>query len=222
MAFLDFELPLGLVAQHPAEPRDACGLLVVDRARSAIHHSRFRELPRLLRPGDLLVLNDTRVLPARLLGHRARTGGKWEGLFLSGRPFGHWELACQMGGKPVPGEIIQVDPGPLQLEFIEHSGQNWLMRPSLPGTPTELLQQFGRTPLPPYIRKGAAEAEDAEQYQTIYAREPGAVAAPTAGLHFTPELFENLQRVGVNWTYLTLHVGAGTFQPIRDDDFRNH
>jgi S-adenosylmethionine:tRNA ribosyltransferase-isomerase len=223
MAFLDYDLPPHLIAQQPASRRDESRLLVVKRVRGELNHRQFRELPDLLRPGDLLVLNDTRVLPARLHGRRARTGGRWEGLFLGARPDGFWELACQTRGTPIASEIIQIEPGPLQLELIEKTTEgHWLARPSESGSPADLLLRHGQMPLPPYIRKGVADPEDADRYQTVYARQPGAVAAPTAGLHFSPAIFDELQRRGVNWTYLTLHVGAGTFQPIRTGDFRQH
>src|SRR5262249_55863491 len=152
-----------------------------------------RDLPDLLTPGDLLVLNDSRVLPARLLGRRVRTGGKWEGLFLRALPDGTWELLCQTRGRLVEGEIVQVEPGPLCLELVGPAGGHWLARPSSPGSPLELLGRHGQVPLPPYIRKGRAGDADRERYQTVFARRPGAVAAPTAGLHFTPGVFEWLR-----------------------------
>jgi len=223
MPFLDYELPSPLIAQQPTAVRDASRLMVLDRARGSIEHRRFADLPQLLRVDDLLVLNDTRVLPARIVGKRARTGGAWEGLFLAEPSPGVWELACRTRGTLVVGETIRVAPGSLTLELIEKmpSG-HWLARPDRAGSPAELLADCGRMPLPPYIPKSKAEAEDAQRYQTIFAREPGAVAAPTAGLHFTATMFEELERVGVRRAFVTLHVGAGTFQPIRHEDYRRH
>jgi S-adenosylmethionine:tRNA ribosyltransferase-isomerase len=223
MPFLDYELPSHLIAQHPAARRDESRLLVANRVRGDLKHRRFSDLPEFLNPGDLLVLNDTRVLPARLFGRRARTGGQWEGLFLGVAATGLWELACQTRGTLVAGEFIGILPGPLQFELIEKTGEgHWLARPNMSNSPIELLPRHGHMPLPPYIRRGRAEAEDTDRYQTVYARHPGAVAAPTAGLHFTPAVFEALAQRGVARAYVTLHVGAGTFLPIRTDDFRQH
>src|SRR5262245_47990646 len=207
-AFFDYELPPDLVAQEPCPERDRSRLLVVRRDTGALAHHVFRDLPELLAPRDLLVLNDTRVLPARLLGRRVRTGGKWEGLFLRQMPDGCWELLCQTRGRLVPGETIEVEPGLLHLELVEKAPQgHWLVRPREPGTTVELLERHGQVPLPPYIRKGRAGAADRERYQTVYAHQAGAVAAPTAGLHFTPFVFDRLRERGIGWTFVTLHVG---------------
>src|SRR5262245_24952664 len=146
MAFLDYELPPHLIAQRPAARRDDSRLMVLNRARGTIDHRQFRDLPTLLRPGDLLVLNDTRVLPARLFGRRERTGGRWEGLFLA-ETGGLWELACQTRGTPSIGEFVAVEPGPLRLELVEKIADgNWRVRPDPPGTPTELLARHGQMP----------------------------------------------------------------------------
>jgi S-adenosylmethionine:tRNA ribosyltransferase-isomerase len=219
----DYELPQHLIAQEPATARDQSRLLVVRRAEQALGHHRFADLPDLLTPGDLLVLNDTRVLHARLLGRRARTGGKWEGLFLREQGDGSWEMLCQTGGRPAGGETIEVEPGPLKLLLIERlPGGRWLVRPEPAGRALELLGRHGAVPLPPYIRKGHAVPADQERYQTVYARRPGAVAAPTAGLHFTPAVFEGLKKRGAEWCFVTLHVGLGTFQPIQTDNIAGH
>lgn len=221
--FLDYVLPPELVAQQPCAERDQSRLLVARRSDSTLAHHIFTDLPDLLNPGDLLVLNDTRVLPARLLGRRTRTGGKWEGLFLRQHADGLWELLCQTRGRLLEGETVEVEPGTLHLELQRKTPEgHWLARPCEPGTAIELLQRHGRVPLPPYIRKGLAEAPDSERYQTVYAQQPGAVAAPTAGLHFTPAVFDRLRQRGIGWAFVTLHVGAGTFQPIQFDDFRQH
>lgn len=223
MPFFDYELPPHLIAQHPAAKRDESRLLALDRRTGRIDHRQFGDLPELLQPGDLLILNDTRVLPARLLGKREGTGGAWQGLFLAERPGGLWELMCQTRRSPRVGEFIQVEPGPLRLELVERlEDGKWLVRPDQRGTPAELLAIHGEMPLPHYIRKGQAEPGDSERYQTVFARQPGAIAAPTAGLHFTREVFDRLLERGISWANLTLHVGIGTFQPIRSDDFKQH
>lgn len=222
MIFLDYELPPELIAQYPAQRRDESRLMFVHRATRTIQHHVFRDLPTLLRAGDLLVLNNTQVLPARLYGRRQSTGGKWEGLFL-GESGGLWELACQTRGQLHTGEIIEIDPPGLRLQLVEKTNEGrWRAAPEPSGSTLSLLQKHGHIPLPPYIRKGRAEAADAQRYQTIYARQPGAVAAPTAGLHFTPEVFEALAARGIERAFLTLHVGAGTFEPIRTEDYRQH
>lgn len=222
MIFLDYDLPPHLIAQEPCPERDQSRLLVVNRSEPTLAHHVFADLPDLLRPDDLLVLNDTRVLPARLLGRRLRTGGKWEGLFLRSLPDGTWELLCQTRGRLSEGETIQIEPGNLRLQLTGRAGGHWLARPSEPGTALELLERAGQVPLPPYIRKGRAATEDQERYQTIYARQAGAVAAPTAGLHFTPNVFDRLRQRGIAWTFVTLHVGLGTFQPIQEADYTRH
>jgi S-adenosylmethionine:tRNA ribosyltransferase-isomerase len=221
--FLDYDLPAHLIAQEPSDERDRARLLVVDRQRQGLSHHVFAELPQLLGPGDLLVLNDTRVLPARLLGRRARTGGKWEGLFLRQLPDGLWELLCQTRGRLLIGEKVRVEPPPLELTLIGRSPHGyWLARPSEDTPVVELLGRHGRVPLPPYIRQGRAVPEDRERYQTVFARVGGAVAAPTAGLHFTPAVFDGLHRRGIDWAFVTLHIGPGTFVPIQVADYRQH
>ncbi len=221
--FFDFSVPQRLIAQEPIEPRDQARLLVVTRASQMLTHRHFFDLPELLRPGDLLVLNDTRVLPARLLGRRLSSGGKWEGLFLRALPDGTWELLCQTRGRLKPGEVIAIEPGPLALTLVARaSGGSWYARPNHSGPAIHLLEQAGQVPLPPYIRKGRARPEDLARYQTVYAKQEGAVAAPTAGLHFTPSVFENLKKRGIRWTFVTLHVGLGTFQPMQTDDPSQH
>jgi S-adenosylmethionine:tRNA ribosyltransferase-isomerase len=227
---IEYDLPAHLIAQHPCDRRDQSRLLVVARGGPPRVHACFRDLPTFLAPGDLLVLNNTRVLPARLFGRKTSTGGKWEGLFLERRDDGLWELMCQTRGRPELGEIVQIDapdsktscpPLKFRLEGRIAEG-HWLVRPDLPGTPVDLLSVYGHIPLPPYIRKGRAAEADRERYQTVYASQPGSVAAPTAGLHFTPELFEALKQRGVAWSFVTLHVGAGTFQPIQVEDVAQH
>src|SRR4051812_20536893 len=179
----DYHLPERLIAQHPAARRDESRLLVVRRESGAIEHRTFRDLPELLSPGDLLVLNDTRVLSARLIGRREATGGKWGGLFLA-EVGGLWEMLAPTRGYPQVGTVFVTDTG-LRLTLCGRTeDRHWLMEPSEKGTPAALLTRFGHIPLPPYIRKGHAADDDEERYQTVYAEHAGSVAAPTAGLHF--------------------------------------
>jgi S-adenosylmethionine:tRNA ribosyltransferase-isomerase len=199
----------------------------VDRQRGIITHHCFKDLPDLLAAGDLLVLNNTRVVPARLLGKRAKTGGRWEGLYLGQVADGRWELLCQTRGKLAAGEIIEVDPGPLTLALLEKTDVgHWLALPAAAGLQASnafaLLEKHGHVPLPPYIRKGRAGPVDRERYQTVFARKPGAVAAPTAGLHFTPELLSALAERGIGKAFVTLHVGLGTFSAIESCDVGQH
>jgi S-adenosylmethionine:tRNA ribosyltransferase-isomerase len=219
---LDYELPPHMIAQEPSRDRDTSRLLVVDRLAAGLSHHHFRDLPEFLSSGDLLILNDTRVLPARLVGRREKTGGRWEGLFLRLQQDGLWELLAQTRGRPEIGEQIAIEPGPLRLTLRGRAGGHWLAEPSTPGTPAELLANSGRVPLPPYIRKGISQEADRDRYQTVFARADGSVAAPTAGLHFSSRLFERLRDRGVGWAYVTLHIGVGTFEPIKTDDPTNH
>jgi S-adenosylmethionine:tRNA ribosyltransferase-isomerase len=217
----DYHLPERLIAQHPSERRDESRLLVVRRDTAALEHRTFRDLPDLLEPGDLVVLNDTRVLPARLVGRREATGGKWEALFLTERG-GLWELLAQTRGYPEVGAAFVTDTG-LRLTLRGRTDErHWLMEPAEKGSPAEALARFGHVPLPPYIRKGRAEDADEERYQTVYAERVGSVAAPTAGLHFTPELFGRLAARGIATAKVTLHVGLGTFAPVKVDDPAKH
>lgn len=231
----DYELPAKLIAEEPCEPRDHARLMVVHREAGTIEHRRFYELPDILLPGDLLMLNDTKVVPARLHGRRARTGGKWEGLFLRNGQDGAWEMLCQTRGRLETGEIIVVDSAPvnmasrerkrpkLQLTLLERlTSGHWLVQPNMAESPESILEAVGHVPLPPYIHKGLDRLEDRDRYQTVFAANPGAIAAPTAGLHFTPELFESLKKRGIEWTQVTLHVGLGTFQPMQTDDPAQH
>ena len=217
MHFFDYELPEQLIAQHPAERRDESRLLVVRRASGTLEHRTFRDLPDLLAPNDLLVLNDTKVLPARLLGTREQTGGKWEGLFLQRTPDGLWELMCKTRGYARVGETILVDGDQRFIVRGRTEDKHWLVEPDPPGEPDAILARVGHIPLPPYIRKGRAKDEDQERYQTVFAERSGSVAAPTAGLHFTPELLKRLHS-----TRVTLHVGLGTFAPVKADDPAKH
>jgi S-adenosylmethionine:tRNA ribosyltransferase-isomerase len=220
--FFDYELPEKLIAQHPALRREESRLLVVRVGTGELSHHHFRDLPSLLEPGDLIVRNDTKVLPARVTGSRMKTGGKWEGLFLAEPTPGTWEMLAQTRGYPDAGEVF-VTESRLQLTLTGRTpDRHWLMTPSIPGTPAELLLTHGTMPLPPYIRKGRSEKADRERYQTIYAEHPGSVAAPTAGLHFTPELFAELAARGIPSANVTLHVGLGTFAMVKASDPTQH
>ena len=226
-ALYDYELPQDLVAQEPLADRDAARLLVVDRGGGGVAHHGIRDLPRLLDPGDLLVVNDTRVVPARLIGRRERTGGRWEGLYLRIDEEGHWVLIVRTRGRPETGErIVVVDrdgADGLLLEVVGRStGGTWRLRPLVSGSAPELLARVGRMPLPGYIRGGAERPGDRERYQTVFAREAGSAAAPTAGLHFTPEVFAALAARGIDRAEVTLHVGLGTFRPITADTLDGH
>lgn len=222
-AFFDYVLPPELIAQEPCPERDRARLLVVERANGQISHRLVRDLPHLLAPGDVTVFNDTRVLSARLVGKRAATGGRWEGLFLRALEDGLWEIIGQTRGRLREGETVRLEPGPLELQLRQRlDGGRWLAEPHPGGPVVALLEKHGQVPLPPYIRKGQAGSVDQERYQTVYGRNPGAVAAPTAGLHFTPELLANLESQGVDRAWVTLHVGLGTFRPITTEDPRQH
>lgn len=221
----DFSLPGELIAQHPVEPRDRSRLMVLRPREQRWEHRSFAELPELLDAGDVLVRNDTRVVPARLLGVREKTGGRWEGLFLRALPEGTWEILATTRGRPVVGESVIVGEGlRLTLEGRGDAGR-WLVRPQGDEPAHQLLERHGQVPLPPYIRKGREDPNDRLRYQTLYAREPGAVAAPTAGLHFTDDVFRRLAERGIACVDATLHVGLGTFRPIeveRIDEHRLH
>lgn len=217
---LDYHLPPERIAQSPATPRDDSRLLVVERATGALQHLRFRDLPGLLRAGDAIVLNDTRVIPARLVGRR-KSGGRVEGLFLAPAAEG-WRVLLKPSARLRAGEELTLDGGGTLRIVARRERGEWLVAPTPALPPPEFLQRFGHVPLPPYIRGGAAQPNDAERYQTIYAARDGAIAAPTAGLHFTPELLERLRHAGVGRANVTLHVGAGTFAPLEADALCDH
>ncbi len=215
----DFALPPELIAQSPARPRDAARLLVLDRTAGAFAHLIFRDLPRRLRPGDVLVLNDTKVLPARLRGRRP-TGGPVEVLLLRPMSDGPWETLVKPGRKVRRGDRLTFASGVLEGVIGERTGEGTRMIAlEHQGDLLPILQKIGEMPTPPYITR---RLEDPHDYQTVFARVPGAVAAPTAGLHFTASLLEEIRRRGVEVAYLTLHVGLGTFRPVRVDEVARH
>ena len=243
----DYILPQALIAQTPIEPRDASRLLVLNRSNGTIEHRHFRDIGAYLRPGDLLIANQSRVLPARMLGRRAETGGAVEVLLLAERPDvgpDHWETLVRPGRRLRDGSrIVFGDENGMKqavtlcAEILQHTEAGgrivrfWVRDAESPAAAQghdesrlhisvrELIEQLGRMPLPPYIHETLA---DPERYQTVYARITGSAAAPTAGLHFTPHLLEQLRRQGVRIGFVTLHVGLDTFRPIESEDIREH
>ncbi|WP_435009034.1 tRNA preQ1(34) S-adenosylmethionine ribosyltransferase-isomerase QueA [Tundrisphaera lichenicola] len=218
----DFDLPDRLIAQQAVEPRDRSRLMVIRRASSTWEHRTFSDLPGLLEPGDLLVRNNTRVIPARLVGRRESTGGRWEGLYLRTLPGGSWEILAKTRGNPAEGERVVVGQGLILVLGKKLGEGRWEVRPESAEGAESLMERHGQVPLPPYIRKGIEAEGDRARYQTVYAESPGSVAAPTAGLHFTPEVFEGLDRRGVGRVDLTLHVGIGTFRAIEVEAIEDH
>jgi S-adenosylmethionine:tRNA ribosyltransferase-isomerase len=221
----DYSLPPELIAQTPAEPRDSARMLVLARATGTLSHHAVRDLPDFLQTGDLLVLNNTRVISARLRGKKSETGGQVEVFLLE--PAGEenvWEALVRARRRPRPGDRLLLGSGPAAAVFLE-DGELGRARVRLesPVPVSELMETEGETPLPPYIRRaGGATPSDRARYQTVYAKEPGAVAAPTAGLHFTEPLLERLGERGVGRAELTLHVGLGTFRPVAVEDPGQH
>ena len=214
-----FYLPEELIAQTPLEQRDASRLLHLDKKTGEIEHRHFYELPQYLHKGDCLVLNNTRVLPARLLGCR-QSGGGVELVLLRDLGEGRWECLSRPGRKTKPGTLLQFGDGELTatVEAVAEGG-NRIVQFHYTGIFLEVLERLGKMPLPPYIKE---ELQDGERYQTVYSRELGSAAAPTAGLHFTPELLEQIEQMGVKLCYVTLHVGLGTFRPVKEEKIEDH
>ena len=215
-----YDLPQELIAQTPLEKRDASRLMVLRRADGSISHEHFYQLIDHLHPGDCLVMNDSRVIPARLLGHRVPSGGAAEVLLLTDKGGGLWECLVKPGRKLHEGAELSFGEGQLTatVETVLESG-NRLVRFHYEGIFLEILEQLGKMPLPPYIK---AELADGERYQTVYSKVSGSAAAPTAGLHFTTELLQRIAAKGVRLAYVTLHVGLGTFRPVKVDDVLEH
>lgn len=234
-----YDLPPELIAREPPARRDEARLLVVDRATGQLTDSRIADLPEWLRTGDRLVLNNSRVVAARLVGVRTRTGAKWEGLFLRERGDGAWELLGKTRGKLIAGETVTIPAtipsfAPLVLELVEKNDEGaWFVRPRSEAdregdregvrkrSAFDWLAEYGRVPLPPYMER-EPESGDRERYQTTYAAVDGSVAAPTAGLHFTPELLARCAGKGVAHDFVTLHVGIGTFRPVAVERLADH
>ena len=215
-----YNLPEELIAQTPIEPRNHSRLMKIDRATGEIEHSRFYNLCSSLKKGDLLVLNDSRVLPARLYGEKIDNGTFIEFLLLEQKGDKVWEIICRPGKKAKVGAEFSFGGGKLTAEVIEvKEDGNRVVRFECEGSFYEVLDDIGQMPLPPYITQ---KLEDKERYQTVYSRETGSAAAPTAGLHFTNEMLDEIKNAGVDIAYVTLHVGLGTFRPVKEDDILKH
>lgn len=218
VAAYDYALPDELIAQEPAQPRDASRLMVIHRASGHIEHRHFRDLPEYLSTGDALVLNDTRVLPARLVGQK-QTGGSVEILLLKRLGNGLWEALAKPSRRLPPGTELSFGPR-LRVLMHEYGTEGTRVVELIPdGDEVEVLHQVGEIPLPPYIQRKLA---DPERYQTVYARAEGSAAAPTAGLHFTESLFQRLETIAIATHYVTLHVGVGTFRPVMTERVADH
>ena len=215
----DYNLPEELIAQTPCQQRDHSRLMVLNRKDKSISHKHFYDLKQYLKKGDTLVFNDTKVIPARLIGHRAKTGGKVEVFLLRRTEGNRWETLVKPGKKAQIGNIIEFSDE-LSCEVVDHTDFGGrIVEFKFDGIFEEILDRLGETPLPPYIHEKLA---DKNRYQTVYARENGSAAAPTAGLHFTKELLEEIKAMGVNLAFVTLHVGLGTFRPVNVDNIEDH
>jgi len=215
----DYDLPEERIAQTPVEPRNASRLMVLNPQDKSIQHKHFYDLKEFLVPGDTLIFNDTRVLPARLIGHRAQTGGKVEVFLLRRLDATHWETLVKPGKKARPGHEIEFSEE-LSCVVTDHTDFGGrIVEFKFDGVFEEILDRLGETPLPPYIHE---KLEDKERYQTVYNREEGSAAAPTAGLHFTKEQMQELKDMGVNLGFVTLHVGLGTFRPVTTEKIEEH
>ena len=215
----DYNLPEELIAQTPCQQRDHSRLMVLNRKDKSISHKHFYDLKQYLKKGDTLVFNDTKVIPARLIGHRAKTGGKVEVFLLRRTEGNRWETLVKPGKKAQIGNIIEFSDE-LSCEVVDHTNFGGrIVEFKFDGIFEEILDRLGETPLPPYIHEKLA---DKNRYQTVYARENGSAAAPTAGLHFTKELLEEIKAMGVNLAFVTLHVGLGTFRPVNVDNIEDH
>ncbi len=215
-----FELPQELIAQDPLEDRSGSRLLVLDKESGEIEHRTFRDIKEYLEPGDCLVINDTKVIPARLIGSKVGTNAKIEILLLKRKENDIWETLVKPGKKAKPGTKISFGEGLLVGEVIDVVDEgNRLIQFSYEGIFEEILDQLGQMPLPPYITH---QLEDKNRYQTVYAKHSGSAAAPTAGLHFTPELLEEIKESGVEIAHVTLHVGLGTFRPVKVENIQEH
>ena len=238
----DYDLPRELIAQDPLATRSDARMMVVERVTGRIEHLHIRDLPDVLDPRDAVVLNNSRVIPARLVGYRKQTGGRWQGLFLrADEQSGVWEVLTKTRGTLKPSEVITVQDRDardgMELVVVARTeGGNLLVQPKLPDgfvplegedrqalvEPVDWLNRYGRVPLPPYIRDGQMVDADTEHYQTVFAKHGGSVAAPTAGLHFTDALLTRMSDLGVQVGEVTLHVGIGTFRPIQTERLDQH
>lgn len=216
----DFELPEELIAQHPLEKRDSSRLMVLDKKTGSIEHRSFHDVIEYLNAGDTLVLNNTRVMPARLIGEKEETGGKIEFLLLKRIEGDKWECLAKPGKRAKIGQSFTFGKGKLKCKVVDIIEEgNRIIEFSYDGIFEQVLDELGEMPLPPYITE---KLDDKERYQTVYSKEKGSAAAPTAGLHFTNELLEQIKSKGVNIAYVTLHVGLGTFRPVKVEDINEH
>lgn len=216
----DFDLPEELIAQHPLEKRDASRLMVLDKKTGCIEHRSFHDVIEYLNEGDTLVLNNTRVMPARLIGEKEGTGGKIEFLLLKRMEGDKWECLAKPGKRAKVGQSFTFGEGKLKCKVVDIVEEgNRIIEFSYDGIFEQVLDELGEMPLPPYITE---KLDDKERYQTVYSKEKGSAAAPTAGLHFTNDLLEEIKAKGVNIAYLTLHVGLGTFRPVKVEDINEH
>ena len=226
---LNYRLPESLIAQHPSQKRQQSRLLVLDRKANMLDDRQFSDLAEYLQPGDCLVLNNTKVLPARFYA-RKQTGAQLEGLFIQEDEDGGWQVLLKNARKIKPGEsIVLMDrngsPWSLAVAVPSQIKGQWVLRPEMPMDVLSALDQIGAAPLPPYIKRGRNDtdiADDLQRYQTVYAAEPGAIAAPTAGLHFNEAMLGQLQDAGIKLAYVTLHVGIGTFRPVQTETLDEH
>lgn len=215
-----YELPQELIAQTPLEDRSASRLMVLDKKSGAVEHRHFRDIADYLNEGDALILNDTKVLPARLYGEKEDTGGAIEFLLLHRKELDVWEVILRPGRRAKPGARFVFGNGELKAEVLEVVNDgNRLVRFEYDGVFEDVLDRLGEMPVPPYITE---KLKDKSRYQTVYAKNPGSAAAPTAGLHFTPELLEKIKQKGINVGFLTLHVGLGTFRPVKAEEITDH
>ncbi len=216
----DFDLPKELIAQHPSEKRDGCRLMLLDKNNGKIEHKVFKDIIDYLEPGDCLVMNDTRVIPARLIGTKEGSGGKMEFLLLKRIDQDHWETLVKPGKKAKIGARFDFGDGLIKAEVMEIKEEgNRIVKFEYDGIFEEILDKLGEMPLPPYITE---KLVDKEQYQTVYSKYEGSAAAPTAGLHFTNELLDKIRAKGVKTAFLTLHVGLGTFRPVKVENIEEH
>lgn len=218
----DYELPLELIAQHPSQKREDCRLLVVHRDNDTVEHKHFYDILDYLKPGDCLVMNDSKVLPARMFGVKEGTGAKIEFLLSKRKEGDIWETIVRPGKRLHPGAIVSFGDGKLRAEILDYGPDGTrIVKFMYDGVFLEILEEIGRMPLPPYIER-ETEFEDKDRYQTVYCREEGSVAAPTAGLHFTEEILEKAKAKGVKLAFVTLHVGIGTFRPVKCEVVEEH
>lgn len=237
-ADFDFALPSELIAQHPADQRDGARMLVLHRQERRLEHRLFRDLPSYLRAGDVMVINDTKVIPARLFARKPGTGGRAELFLLEENPDGTWQALMRCRRRPEPGQHLELEGEGGRADVMSYGEEGRVVIRFTTRQPfLDYLVTHGHTPLPPYIKRDLRDPSsvnreadngsqitdhDAERYQTIYAQAPGAVAAPTAGLHFNPEMFARLEALGVSRADLTLHVGIGTFRPVKTERVQDH